>query len=347
MILEPEVDPMFHADSYGYRPGKSALDAVEMCKQRCWRHPWVVDLDIQGFFDNVPHAQILAAVEKHGPAVGEAVRETVACRAGSAPKRQSCRRPVGVLLTETIRAVGLDRALSTMLAPWRLPFAVHDPAKVVADLAVTLALGGDCLADIALLRAEPAVFGLVASDPTVSRTIDRLASDAPAVLSAINAARAATRAQVWKLAGANAPDHNIDAGRPLIVDVDATLVTAHSEKQGAAATFKKGSGYHPLWAFVDHRAKGTGEPLSVLLHPGNAGSNTAADHVTVVREALAQLPGHRPGTRASRKTLIRIDGAGATHELLKWLLNRRLSYSVGFGLPTDFAARLALIPAKV
>ena len=65
MILEPEVDPLFHADSYGYRPGKSALDAVEVCKQRCWRRPWVVDLDIQGFFDNVPHAQIIAAVEKH------------------------------------------------------------------------------------------------------------------------------------------------------------------------------------------------------------------------------------------------------------------------------------------
>ncbi|WP_261574225.1 group II intron reverse transcriptase/maturase [Frankia gtarii] len=65
MILEPEVDPVFHPDSYGYRPGKSALDAVEVCKQRCWRRPWVVDLDIQGFFDNVPHAQIVAAVEKH------------------------------------------------------------------------------------------------------------------------------------------------------------------------------------------------------------------------------------------------------------------------------------------
>ncbi|MCA1822605.1 MAG: group II intron reverse transcriptase/maturase, partial [Pseudonocardia sp.] len=65
MILEPDVDPVFHADSYGYRPGKSALDAVEACKQRCWRRPWVVDLDIQGFFDNVPHNEIVAAVEKH------------------------------------------------------------------------------------------------------------------------------------------------------------------------------------------------------------------------------------------------------------------------------------------
>jgi RNA-directed DNA polymerase len=65
MVLEPKVDPVFHNDSYGYRLGKSALDAVEVCKQRCWRRPWVVDLDIQGFFDNVPHAEIVAAVQKH------------------------------------------------------------------------------------------------------------------------------------------------------------------------------------------------------------------------------------------------------------------------------------------
>jgi hypothetical protein len=87
----------------------------------------------------------------------------------------------GLVLTETIRAVGLDQALRCGLARWRLPLAMHDPGKVVADLAVTLALGGDCLADIALVRAEPGVYGLVASDPTVSRTIARLAQDASAV----------------------------------------------------------------------------------------------------------------------------------------------------------------------
>jgi len=80
----------------------------------------------------------------------------------------------GVVLTETIAATGLGRELSAALAPWRKPLAVHDPAKVLTDLAITLALGGDCLADIALLRAEPGVFGPVASDPTVSRTIDAL-----------------------------------------------------------------------------------------------------------------------------------------------------------------------------
>ena len=118
----------------------------------------------------------------------------------------------GVLLTETVRAVGLDRALSAALERWRQPTARHDPAKIVLDLAVSLALGGDCLADIALLRAEPGVFGPVASDPTVSRLIDRLAADAAAALAAIDTARAAARARVWELAGEHAPDHGIDAG---------------------------------------------------------------------------------------------------------------------------------------
>ena len=252
----------------------------------------------------------------------------------------------GVLLTETIRAVGLDRELSAALARWRRPLAVHDPGKVITDLAVTLALGGDCLADIALLRAEPGVYGPVASDPTVSRTIDRLAQDAPRALAAINRGRAAARARAWKLAGVHAPDHGVDAGRPLIIDVDATLVTAHSDKQGAAPTFKKGFGHHPLWSFLDHGPDGTGEPLSVLLRPGNAGSNTAADHITVIADALRQLPGHRPGTRAGRKILVRVDGAGATHETLNYLLRQRLSYSIGFSLPDCFTATLARIPKR-
>jgi hypothetical protein len=250
----------------------------------------------------------------------------------------------GLLLTETIRTVGLDKQLSAALASRRHSNARHDPAKIVLDLAVTLALGGDCLADIAVLRAEPGVFGPVASDPTVSRAIDRLAQDPVAALRAINTARAAARARAWELAGAHAPDHRIDAGAPLTVDVDATLVTAHTDKEGAAPTFKKGFGHHPLWSFVDHGPTGTGEPLSVLLRPGNAGSNTAADHITVIREALRQLPGHRPGTRPGRKILIRIDSAGCTHELLEWIVGQRLSYSVGFTLPDHIVDELALVP---
>jgi Transposase DDE domain group 1 len=111
----------------------------------------------------------------------------------------------GTLLTATIRASGLDRALPAGLARWRRPMAVHDPAKVLLDLAVALGLGGDCLADIAVLRAEPGVFGLVASDPAVSRTIDALAADAPAALKAICAARAAGRRRPGNWPGSTAP----------------------------------------------------------------------------------------------------------------------------------------------
>jgi hypothetical protein len=253
----------------------------------------------------------------------------------------------GTLLTRTVAVTGLGGELSRALSGWRKPFATHDPAKVVCDLAVALALGGDCLADIALLRGEPRLFGRVASDATVSRTIALLADDAAKVLAAIDAARAATRARAWALAGAAAPDHDTSRRRPLIVDLDATLVTAHSDKEQAAATFKRGYGFHPLCAFVDHGGDGTGEPLSLLLRPGNAGSNTAADHITVIKNALKQLPGHRPGRRPGRKVLIRTDGAGCTHDVVEWLTKQRLSYSLGFTLPDNTPQLLKKIPAKV
>jgi hypothetical protein len=150
------------------------------------------------------------------------------------------------VLAETIRAVGLDRALREALARWRRPAAVHDPAKIVLDLAITLALGGDCLADVALLREQPGLFGSVASDPTVSRMIDALATDADRTLAAIDTARAQARAAAWEAAGADAPDHDVDAARPLLIDTDATLVSAHSEKERAAPTFKHTFGFHPV-----------------------------------------------------------------------------------------------------
>jgi len=103
----------------------------------------------------------------------------------------------GVLLTSTVRAAGLDVALRRALAPWRPALAWHDPAKVLLDLALTLALGGDACSDLATVRAEPGVFGPVASDPTLSRTIARLAGDVDKVLAAINTARATARASAW------------------------------------------------------------------------------------------------------------------------------------------------------
>lgn len=253
----------------------------------------------------------------------------------------------GVLLADTVRASGLDAALSEALSPWRKPTAIHDPAKVITDLAVALALGGDCLADIAVLREQPRVFSRVASDPTVSRTIDALAADhggAPAALQAINTARAAARERVWELAGDRSPEHETSAAKPVVIDLDATLITAHSEKENAAPTFKRGFGFHPLLSFVDHGQDGTGEPLAGLLRKGNAGSNTAADHIVVTREALRQLPSHQHRGRPGRKVLVRADGAGGTHEFLDWLVGQRLSYSVGFTLPTDFETTLKKVP---
>jgi len=161
-----------------------------------------------------------------------------------------------VLLVATAGKIGLDRALSAALSPWRKQWAVLDPGKILLDLVISVAIGGDCLADIGLLRAEPAVFGRVASDPTVSRLVDALAATPTAALAAINQARAAVRERVWKLAGEHAPDYQISADRPLVVDLDATLITSHSEKELAAPNFKRGYGFHPLGSWVDHGVEG-------------------------------------------------------------------------------------------
>ncbi len=251
----------------------------------------------------------------------------------------------GVLLIETIRAAGLDLALSEALSGWRKPTATHDPGKIVMDLALSLVLGGEALSDIAVLRAEPAVYGRVASDPTVSRLITTLAQDPDKAIKAIGVARQQARARVWGLAGKHAPDHGTSVEDPLIIDLDASLITAHSDKQHAAPTFKRGFGFHPLLAFADHGPEGTGECLAAQLRPGNAGSNTAADHITVTQQALQQLPGSNP--RPGRRVLIRTDGAGGTKDFTAWLTTRRVSYSVGFTLPMDTAALYRQIPEHV
>ena len=252
----------------------------------------------------------------------------------------------GVLLTRTADVTGLTGELSQELVPWRKPLAVHDPAKVLTDLALSLVLGGDTLSDADLLRAEPDLYGLVGSEATISRTITTLAADAKSSLKAINTARAAARRRAWDLAGQRSPGHRASASNPVVVDLDATLVTAHSEKEQAAPTYKKGFGFHPLCAFVDHGPAGTGEPLAVSLRPGRAGANKAADHITVTRDALAQLPGINPA-RPGRKVLIRTDGAGGTKEFTTWLTGRRVQYSVGFTLPFNTPDLLQRIPAKV
>lgn len=248
-----------------------------------------------------------------------------------------------VTLLRTAEVTGLGSELSAALMPWRKPLAQFDPGKIITDLAVSLALGGDCLADIATLREHTGVFGEVPSDATVSRLIATLAADAPAVLTAIDTARATARASAWKHAGKHAPDHDITADNPIVIDLDATLVTAHSDKELAAPTYKRGYGFHPLLAFVDHGQSGTGEPVAALLRAGNAGSNTAADHIDVTRAALAQLT-FTNGSRPGKKVLVRTDGAGASHAYLSWLHKQRVSYSIGFGLTDAMVTALSEVP---
>jgi hypothetical protein len=204
---------------------------------------------------------------------------------------------------------------------------VHDPGKIVTDLVVALALGGDCLADIAVLRAQPELCGPVASDPRALR--------------AIRKARAAARERAWALAGDRAPGAD---GSLIPVDIDATVVIAHSEKESAAPTWKKTFGFHPLAAFADHGAGGNGEPLAIVLRAGNAGSNTAADHIEATRLSLAQLP-----RRQRRRVLIRTDSGGGTHEFLAWLASpgHRLHYSVGMTITGDMHEAILKVPARV
>ncbi|MFG2952362.1 IS1380 family transposase [Streptomyces sp. NPDC048291] len=246
-----------------------------------------------------------------------------------------------VLLVETVRKAGLDTAISVALAPWRKARAVHDPGKVLLDVALAVALGGDCLADVGMLRAEPAVFGPVASDPTVSRLVDALAGSGEKALAAIRSARAEVRELVWRLAGEEAPG----AGGTVTVDLDGVLVIAHSDKEDAAPTWKRTYGHHPLMGFVDHGPGGTGEPVAALLRPGNAGSNTAADHITATRLALAQLPAKY---RRGRRTLIRADSAGGTHDFVSWLSQRGrwLSYSVGMVITDAIHQHVLKVPAS-
>ena len=241
----------------------------------------------------------------------------------------------GSLLLRTAAAGGLDRALSEQLAPWRSGRAQHDPGKIVLDLAVAIALGGDCLADVAVLRAQPQLFGPVASDPTVSRLIATLAGDAPAALEALRAARAVARERVWEL------QPPVGDEGPVVVDLDATIVLAHSDKEGATATWKRTFGFHPLLAFVDHGPGGTGECVAGLLRIGKATANNAADHITVLTDALAQLPAEQRS-----RVLVRGDSGAGVHAFVHHVHALGLHYSVGLYAHQPIIDALAVLPRQ-
>jgi hypothetical protein len=231
------------------------------------------------------------------------------------------------LLAQVADKTGLTRALSLRLAALKLRRSGHDPGRVIRDLAVMLADGGDCLADLGAIRDQQALFGPVASGSTAFRVIDRIAST-PGLLDALADAHAHARQRVWTLAG---------APQRVTIDLDATLITSHSEKEGAEGTFKGGFGFHPMLAYADE----TGEALAGMLRPGNAGANTAADQIAVAEAALEQLPAAHVETI---EILLRVDSAGATHELIEWCREGRIRYSVGYDLTETVRAAIGEIP---
>jgi hypothetical protein len=250
----------------------------------------------------------------------------------------------GVAVRLLADRVGLTGELAAALA--RRSFRPgHERGRVLVDVATMIAAGGEAIADIDTLRHQGQVLGAVASPPTVWRTLDELTESRRR---RVERARAKTRARVWGLLPGGRPPAATVAGTSLpedlvVLDVDATLVLAHSEKEGATGTRKKTFGFHPIGVWCDN----TTELLALTLRPGNAGSNTVTDHVQVLTEAIAQLPAAN-----RRRLLVRADGAGASHGLLDWLTGldakrgRHVEYSVGFAVTDAVRQAIARLPAS-
>jgi len=232
-----------------------------------------------------------------------------------------------VLFAQVADKLGLTNGLSLRLAGLKQRRRGHDPGRVICDLAVMLADGGECVSDLGGQRDQEALFGPVASDSTAFRVVDRVAST-PGLLDALRAAHARARARFWKLHG---------APTQLRIDVDATLVTAHSEKEKAAGNYKGGYGFHPMQAYLDE----TREALGGVLRPGNAGSNTAEDHKIVVDRALAQIPAEYI---ESLEILVRTDSAGATHGFVDYCREANMRFSVGYELTEQVRTAVRQIP---
>lgn len=217
-----------------------------------------------------------------------------------------------LLLHELADRSGLTHALSQALAPHFPLVRQHDPGRVLRDLAVMIADGGDCLSDLCTLRDQPDLFGVVASDATAWRLVDRLQQIDVAEL---EAARASARRRVWSW--------GLRPAR-IILDLDSTLVTAHSDKEDATPTWKRGFGFHPNLATLD----GTDEMLSGRLRPGNASASNITDNLEVLDAALGQLPTRE----AAEPILVRGDSAFASRAFVSGCRERGLRFSVGFDL---------------
>lgn len=253
------------------------------------------------------------------------------------------------LLADVADRTTLTGQLSDTLDRLRRPRTRHDPGRVLVDMAVAVADGASTLSDVAILADQAAVFGPVASDSTCWRLLDRLDDQ---VLASVAVARARAREVVWaqhaETHGQAFPASRVagrDLGQTLVIDLDATIVIAHSEKEQAAPTFKGSFGYHPMLAFCDN----TGEFLAGELRRGNAGANTAADHITVLDAALTQIPdAHRHG----HPILVRADTAGCTRAFLAHLRGLRdqgvaCEFSVGWSITDRERAAITALGKRI
>jgi hypothetical protein len=220
--------------------------------------------------------------------------------------------------------LGLGSLLSEQIPVRGERLPLHDRGKVLVQMALMLAGGGESCADIEHLRLEGDLFGSVPSDTTVFRTFHEIGASTKKDLST---SLAEVRGQVWDQAGL------ITGTDPVLLDIDASLVEIHSEnKEGAAPNYKSGYGFHPMFCFAD----ATGEALSGVLRPGNAGANTVADHVTVLDDAIGQLPkeisaghGHRDAAELVRRpVIVRADSAGCTTGFLVACRERNVGFFV-------------------
>jgi hypothetical protein len=244
------------------------------------------------------------------------------------------------LLREMAGGTGLVAAWDRALIGTYKGMPVHFPGQVLSDLAVAIADGAAAISHLAALRDQPSLFGPVASTPTAWRVLDRVS---PAHLPALRAGRAAARAAAWA-AGA-APDLN----QELCLDFDATIVIAHSEKEDAAPTWKKTFGFHPLVCFLDRPDISSGEALGGIVRPGNAGSNTASDHIAVLDMALESLPEParpRPGDPSSPRLLARADTAGGTHGFAAACRTRGIRFSFGFSVTEAVRDAITTLPEE-
>jgi hypothetical protein len=242
------------------------------------------------------------------------------------------------LLRELAAETGLVKGwTAALIDTYRLP-PLHAPGQVLVDVAVSIADGGDALRHLRTLRDQPRLFGLVASDPTAWRVVDKV--DA-ARLDALRAARASARERAWA-AGAGP-----DLSKQLWLHFDVTLLTAHSDKENAAPTWKKGYGFHPLLCYLDRPDVSGGEALAGLLRPGNAGSNTAADHVAVLDLAIAALPENarpRPDEPDAPLVMASADSAGATHVFAAALRAAGIGFSLGFAVDENLQQAILATP---